>query len=76
MNNLEVLSKLAIEAIAADSRKDTTMELMRLSNVSLTKEHNNLLIDYDNLHRDCEIAESNVNNTDNLTKRLVSTCNC
>jgi len=71
MNNLEVISKLALEAVAEGKRKDTQVELLHCENLKLKVKHDDLLADYDQLHSDCELAESNAELARAVSKSLI-----
>ena len=58
LSNLEVISRLATEEVAASKRKDKQIEVLTGENKKLTDSHNELLKDYDQLHIYTEASES------------------
>lgn len=72
VNIYDTAIELFTEAKEESKRAATTVELMRLNNVKLTQEHDELLKDYDQLYLDCEQAEAAITDTGNLTTRLMA----
>lgn len=57
-NLLETIQILATEAAAEGARRDKQVAILQAENAAINGKHNDLLKDYDQLHIDCESAES------------------